>query len=238
MEIQAAFYDGFLTVSTAKNNRIFNVGYVTHAIATGDYDILSTFFSVQELDEVKEEAAELLELCFSSKQGKDKLSAYIKCEEKFKLGKGCLLSESKPVINNDDTITIVETYWLTSLSSLLLIDMIFAIQHNVPILKCPICNRFFIANNHGIQYCENIYKDGKTCRQIGANKQFKEKVKADAALALYEKKYQAIYYKRKKATDNEALKELDALIAFYHDARSKYKKDEISSEEFISMLEQ
>lgn len=238
MEIQVAFYDDLLTISTAKNNRFFNIGYVTHAIATGDYKILSTFFSVHELNDAKEEAASLLELCFSSRKSTDKLSAYIKCEEKFKLSGDCLLVENKPVVNNDDTISIVETYWITSLSSLLLVEMMFAIRNNVPILKCPICNRFFIANNHGIMYCENIYKDGKTCRQIGANKQFKEKRKADAALSLYEKKYQAIYYKRKKATDKASLKELDEQIAYYHKARSKYKKGEISSEEFISMLEQ
>ena len=97
--------------------------------------------------------------------------------------------------------------------------------------------RFFIAENHGIQYCDNIYKDGKTCRQIGAKKQFKEKVKSDSALSLYEKKYQALYYKRKKTTDEKALMAIKEKIAVYQDARSKYKKGEISSDEFISMLE-
>ena len=148
------------------------------------------------------------------------------------------MSEKKAIVNTDDNIDMVETYWLTNLLGLLLVEMMHAILHNIPILKCPVCKRFFIAENHGIQYCDNIYKDGKTCRQIGAKKQFKEKVKSDSALSLYEKKYQALYYKRKKTTEEKALTAIKEKIAFYQDARSMYKKGEISSDEFISMLEE
>jgi len=55
---------------------------------------------------------------------------------------------------------------------------------------------------------------------------------------LYEKKYQALYYKRKKTTDEKALTAIKEKIVFYQDARSKYKKGEISSDEFISVLEE
>ncbi|UKI37185.1 MAG: DUF6076 domain-containing protein [Clostridiales bacterium] len=78
---------------------------------------------------------------------------------------------------------------LQSFRDCFLVEMMHAILHNIPILKVPGMQKdFFIAENHGIQYCDNIYKDGKTCRQIGAKKQFKEKVKSDSALSLYEKK--------------------------------------------------
>lgn len=237
MKFQASFLENHINISTKECNRIFGLGRITFGVATGNYGALSILFPVHELDTLRDKANSLLELCFSSKKGEDKLSAYYKCEEEFSLCGGCIMSEKKAIVNTDDNIDMVETYWLTKLSGLLLVEMMHAILHNIPILKCPVCKRFFIADNHGIQYCDNIYKDGKTCRQIGAKKQFKEKVKSDSALSLYEKKYQALYYKRKKTTDEKTLTAIKEKIAFYQDARSKYKKGEISSDEFISMLE-
>lgn len=238
MKFQASFLENHINISTKECNRIFGLGRITFGIATGNYGALSILFPVQELDTLRDKANSLLEFCFSSKKGEDKLSAYYKCEEEFSLCGGCIMSEKKAIVNTDDNIDMVETYWLTKLSGLLLVEMMYAILHNIPILKCPVCKRFFIADNHGIQYCDNIYKDGKTCRQIGAKKQFKEKVKSDSALSLYEKKYQALYYKRKKTTEEKALTAIKEKIAFYQDARSKYKKGEISSDEFISVLEE
>ena len=238
MKFQASFLENHINISTEECNRIFGLGRITFGVATGNYGALSILFPIHELDALRDKANSLLELCFSSKKGEDKLSAYYKCEEEFSLCGGCILSEKKAIVNTDDNIDMVETYWLTKLSGLLLVEMMHVILHNIPILKCPVCKRFFIADNHGIQYCDNIYKDGKTCRQIGAKKQFKEKVKSDSALSLYEKKYQALYYKRKKTTDEKVLTAIKGKIAVYQDARSKYKKGEISSEEFISMLEE
>lgn len=237
MKFQASFLENHINISTKECNRIFGLGRITFGVATGNYGALSILFPVHELDALRDKANSLLELCFSSKKGEDKLSAYYKCEEEFSLCGGCVLSEKKAIVNTDDNIDMVETYWLTKLSGLLLVEMMHAILHNIPILKCPVCKRFFIADNHGIQYCDNIYKDGKTCRQIGAKKQFKEKVKSDSALSLYEQKYQALYYKRKKTTDKKDLTAIKEKIAVYQDARSKYKKGEISSDEFISVLE-
>ena len=176
MKFQASFLENHINISTKECNRIFGLGRITFSIATGNYGALSILFPVHELDALRDKANSLLELCFSSKKGEDKLSAYYKCEEEFSLCGGCILSEKKATVNTDDNIDMVETYWLTKLSGLLLVEMMHAILHNIPILKCPVCKRFFIADNHGIQYCDNIYKDGKTCRQIGAKKQFKEKL--------------------------------------------------------------
>ncbi len=49
----------------------------------------------------------------------------------------------KAIVNTDDNIDMVETYWLTKLSGLLLVEMMYAILHNIPILKCPVCKKIF-----------------------------------------------------------------------------------------------
>ena len=156
MKFQASFLENHINISTKECNRIFGLGRITFSIATGNYGALSILFPVHELDALRDKANSLLELCFSSKKGEDKLSAYYKCEEEFSLCGGCILSEKKAIVNTDDNIDMVETYWLTNLSGLLLVEMMHAIIHNIPILKCPVCKRFFIADNHGIQYCDNI----------------------------------------------------------------------------------
>lgn len=95
MKFQASFLENHINISTKECNRIFGLGRITFSVATGSYGALSILFPVHELDALRDIANSLLELCFSSKKGEDKLSAYYKCEEEFSLSGGCILSEKK-----------------------------------------------------------------------------------------------------------------------------------------------
>ena len=197
---------------------------------------LENFFSNEDKSKLQAKAIDVLERCFSTKDSEKRLDAFLKCEEELKTGIGYSLSESKPVIMPDGSIGMVDTYWLNSVSSLILLEMMYSLRQNIPIVKCPICSKFFFANNNGIQYCDNIYKDGKTCRQIGAKKYFNQKLKSDELLLLYDKTYQATYYKRSKTSNEKEREELSERLKFLKEQRSKYKKGEINSEEFAKVL--
>ena len=107
MKFQASFLENHINISTKECNRIFGLGRITFGVATGNYGALSILFPVHELDALRDKANSLLELCFSSKKGEDKLSAYYKCEEEFSLCGGCILSEKKAIVNTDDNIDII-----------------------------------------------------------------------------------------------------------------------------------
>lgn len=62
---------------------------------------------------------------------------------------------------------------------------------------CKNCNRFFISqNNHATDYCTRICNSkGQTCKDIGAQKAYKSKVKSNPILKEYEKAYKRNYAK-------------------------------------------
>ena len=62
------------------------------------------------------------------------------------------------------------------------------IENNIPIKICKNCGKYFIPENRNSSiYCNRIYKDKKTCKEIGANIAYNEKLKKDEVNALYRK---------------------------------------------------
>ncbi|NLB81194.1 MAG: hypothetical protein GX800_06215 [Clostridiaceae bacterium] len=77
----------------------------------------------------------------------------------------------------------------------------------------------------------------KTCKQVGAKKQFVKKMKTDDVLHLYEKTYQATYYKGRKLSSGIEKKKNDELLSCLKTYRMKYKQGELSGERFKESLE-
>ena len=98
---------------------------------------------------------------------------------------------------------------------------------------------FFSSNdfNTGVHYCDRIFKNGKTCRQLGAKKNYSEKVKADDLLLLYEKKHQVLYHRMKRSTNKKEQEELAQQLSIFREYRKKYKTSQIPPDEFKSILE-
>ena len=93
-----------------------------------------------------------------------------------------------------------------------------------------------MGHHTGVLYSDRIFKNGKTCRQIGAKKQFADKVRANETLAKYEKIYQSFYYKKSKAKAAQEKAELTEKLTLLKENRIKFRNGEISEEEFIASL--
>lgn len=66
--------------------------------------------------------------------------------------------------------------------------LLYFIENNIPIKICKNCGKYFIPENRNSSiYCNRIYKDKKTCKEIGANIAYNEKLKKDEVNALYRK---------------------------------------------------
>ena len=198
---------------------------------------LDNVFGDVDKNELKKFALDMLERCFSTKDNQIKVNAFLQCEEDLSLKYSYSMSMNYPIVAPDGNIDFVDSFELKYIESLILLEMMFCIKNNIPIVKCPNCEQFFIAHNTGVQYCDRIYKDGKTCRQLGAKKLFSDKLKSDELLLVYEKKYQALYHKLKRSTDDKEKLALTEKISKLKECRMKYKKSEISPEEFLKVLE-
>lgn len=64
----------------------------------------------------------------------------------------------------------------------------YFIENNIPIKICKNCGKYFVPENRNSSiYCNRIYKDKKTCKEIGANIAYNEKLRKDEVNALYRK---------------------------------------------------
>lgn len=67
-------------------------------------------------------------------------------------------------------------------------SFVYFVENNIPIKICKNCGKYFIPENRSSSvYCNRLYKDKKTCKEIGANIAYNEKLKKDEVNTLYRK---------------------------------------------------
>lgn len=102
------------------------------------------------------------------------------------------------------------------------------LESDIQVRICKNCKRFFIPqNNHATDYCTRICNSkGQTCKDIGAQKIYKSKVKNNPILKEYEKAYKRNYAKASRGEISR-------------DAFEKWSADAISKrEEYLKTFEQ
>lgn len=238
MNIDAIFTSSQALVSTEKGSYPASLGYITYFISIGQIEKFSHYFPDEDFEKLKEYANVILEKCFSEKDNHKKIKAYFWCEEESKLRNEISMMHSQPAVGTDGFVEMVDSYKLTSLAAFMLLEAMYSIRYNIPIVKCPNCKQFFIGHHNGVLYCDRVYKNGKTCRQIGAKKQFADKVKANEILAKYEKIYQAAYYKKSKAADKKEQAALTEKLTLLKENRMKYRNGIINEADFIRFLDE
>lgn len=114
----------------------------------------------------------------------------------------------------------------------------FATIEKNTIRKCKNCEKYFIPKNlKETKYCSNIFKNNKTCKQIGKEITYKNSLKEDKLLNMYRKRYLSLascvsHYGTDRAIDKfEKYKKEGAII------KQKYINKEISAKEFERWIE-
>ena len=140
----------------------------------------------------------------------------------------------KEIKNNKYEIR--EVYEIDNFYNLLFLELYWILQEKTYLKKCKNCGKYFITNNSSVIYCDNVYEDNKTCREIGASKVFIKNLEKDDAYNLYRK-----VYKRKQAlAKSKGGKYEIEYNLFKHQGKDKknaYKLKEITKEEFMEWLE-
>ena len=103
------------------------------------------------------------------------------------------------------------------------------------IKKCKNCGKYFLTTNSAVIYCDNVFADNKTCREIGASKVFTKNLEKDEAYNLYRK-----VYKKKQALAKSKGGTFEIEYNLFKnqgkDKKNAYKLKEISKEEFMKCL--
>ena len=130
---------------------------------------------------------------------------------------------------------IQEIYEIDNFYNLLFLEIYFILQEKTYLKKCKNCGKYFLTTNSVVIYCDNIFADKKTCREIGASKVFTKNLEKDEAYNLYRKVYKK---KQALAKSKGGSFEIEYNRFKYQgkDKKNAYKLKEITKEEFIKWL--
>lgn len=111
------------------------------------------------------------------------------------------------------------------------------IQNNLVIKTCQHCGRYFIPNKSNEIYCDRVYEDGRTCRELGALETYKKNLESNSGLLEYRRIYNKMSNRITRNKDNKNLKkEFDIWKKNAQTEIKKFKKDEITEKELYEWM--
>lgn len=108
-------------------------------------------------------------------------------------------------------------------------------NNDLSIRKCANCGKYFIPKTmRDTKYCDEIFKDNKTCKEVGRELAFKEKLDKNPLLKTYRTRYQTL---SKQAAEREKHEMYEYFKKEGPAMRKKFIDGEITSEEFQSWID-
>ena len=140
--------------------------------------------------------------------------------------------------NKDGTLNRNIPYSFKSNDYLCILFISFKQLINVnksPIKKCENCNKFFIPKTmHDTKYCDNLYENDKTCKEIGRDIAYKDSLNKEPLLKAYRSRYQTL---SKQASERGSHKMYEYFKKEGPFMRTKFKNNEITAEEFQAWID-
>ena len=135
-----------------------------------------------------------------------------------------------------------------SFSSKMFYDILFIsfrefayMKKNIIIHQCENCHQFFIpATSHDTKYCDSVFNGKKTCKEIGAQKAYLEKLEQDRLLKKWRARYVSLNSQVAKSKPGSKSKAKE-MYAYYKKEgkimKDKYAKGLITSKEFEKWID-
>lgn len=96
--------------------------------------------------------------------------------------------EDALIFNENNSYTANQTFQFNAEyidTNLSFLNLYVLASNKTNVNKCEICGKYFIPERSSEKRCTNIYRNGRTCRDIG----FEETKKKDIAYSLYRREY-------------------------------------------------
>lgn len=107
------------------------------------------------------------------------------------------------------------------------------------IKKCKNCGRFFVPDNRVDElYCNSIYENNKTCKEVGPFRTKQKLMQANDDLRIYRNVYQKLLLRtRRNPTNEQYEKEFSEFKKKNIELREKVEKGEMTQAEYMEWLE-
>lgn len=113
------------------------------------------------------------------------------------------VSELQYLLLEDDggRAALFERIGFTRLIDFLYTDFFKGILKGFVPKQCKLCGRYFLLEKgFHFEYCDGVFEDGQTCREIGAARSFKEKTESNDVWKLHQRAYKKYYARVLKKT--------------------------------------
>jgi protein-arginine kinase activator protein McsA len=127
---------------------------------------------------------------------------------------------------------VLEEYEVDGIAGILFVEFKEMVSRGIQMKKCKNCNRLFAVTGKGMEYCSHVYKDGKTCREIGATNRYYKYYRQSELNMIYKRGYNYHFYKFRKG--GMSREELDEWIQDAKHKLEEVKKGLLSQDDFES----
>ena len=208
-------------------------------------------FNINQLEEIKDLTS--LQRFYVLTMSKNNSKALLHFEnDKLNIALGDLSRISTPlnIIDEEQAIEIAKvnkgrilpipyTFESNDICQLLIIELQEIVcMDKFEIKKCKNCGKYFVPEKRTDElYCNNIYEDGRTCKEIGSFKVKQKMINTDDDLRTYRNVYQKLLLRTRRNPNNiHYEKEFENFKEDNRKMRDKLDKGKISYEEYVEWL--
>ena len=145
--------------------------------------------------------------------------------------------ETQRIINKAN---ISSSYFIecTDIIQTLLIELLEIAKLNIEIKKCRNCGKFFVPDNRSDEmYCNNIFENGKTCKEIGYFKVKQKEMQENDNLRIYRNVYQKLLLRtRRNPTNVQYARDFECFKDDSNKWRENISKGISTEEEYLNWL--
>lgn len=141
--------------------------------------------------------------------------------------------------NKDRILPIPYTFESNDICQLLIIELQEIVcMDKFEIKKCKNCGKYFVPEKRTDElYCNNIYEDGRTCKEIGSFKVKQKMINDDDDLRTYRNVYQKLLLRTRRNPENlQYEKEFEKFKEDNRKMHNKLDKEKITYEEYVKWL--
>ena len=179
------------------------------------------------------------------------------CKGKFERSKVIRYSDPKDVDtakvleniqeNSESAINLHPYFAIQTLEEMLYVEFSEMMKRGMFVKRCALCDKYFVLpDKRKRDYCDRVYMNGRTCKQVGAKLKFNKTIEDDKFLQEFQTIYNRMYsrYYRMDAldSDRETNKLTEEEFKTWSENASKirqeYRLGKITWEEMIETIKQ
>lgn len=214
------------------------------------YDV-NYLFNINQLEEIKDlTSLQIFYILTMSKTNSKALSHFENDKLDIALGDLSRLNAPFNIIDEDQAIEMVKvnkdrilpipyTFESNDICQLLIIELQEIVcMDKFEIKKCKNCGKYFVPEKRTDElYCNNVYEDGRTCKEIGSFKVKQKMINDDNDLRTYRNVYQKLLLRTRRNPDNiQYEKEFEKFKEDNREMRDKLDKGKVTYEEYVEWL--